>query len=285
MSYKYHITDFLILSSQSETSFYVGHGAPTVAIDPNLKPYKSDLEKFGKYHSQPKNIVVVSAHWQDYLPIQITSSESPGIIYDYFGFPQEMYELTYDFEGNPHLANKIISQLSSNGVDALANNNQGIDHGAWIPLREIYPEGNIPIIQMSIPVPRTPEYLYKLGKILAPLREEGTMFMGSGNVIHNLQYVMQKAQQMGGLFANIPSETWAVETDTWLKEQLDDLNVEKLLASPDEMPNFKHAAPTTEHFDPLYFILGTLRENEMINQFHESFQMGSISMRSFNSES
>ncbi|MFV2015085.1 MAG: class III extradiol ring-cleavage dioxygenase [Candidatus Heimdallarchaeota archaeon] len=271
--------------STYETSIYVGHGAPTVAIDPELKPYKSDLKKFGTKFSQAKSIVVVSAHWQDYFPIQVTSSKNPGIIYDFYGFPQEMYELTYEFQGNPVLANKIIAQLSSHGVNAQLNNNQGIDHGAWIPLREMYPTGNIPILQMSIPVPRTPDYLYKIGKILAPLREEGVMFMGSGNVIHNLQYVMYRVQEMGGLFANIPVESWAAETDGWLKERLDNLHIENLLSSPDKMPNFKRAAPTTEHFDPLYFILGTLKEKEMINHFHESFQMGSISMRSFHSES
>lgn len=285
MSYKYYISNIAIVNDPNEPSIYVGHGAPTVAIDPKLKPYKSDLQKFGKKFSQPKSIVVVSAHWQDYLPIQVTSSESPGIIYDYYGFPQEMYELKYDFKGNPSLASKIISMLSSHGVNALQNNKQGLDHGAWIPLREMYPVGNIPIIQISIPVPRTPDYLFKMGQILAPLRKEGVMFMGSGNVIHNLGYVMKRAQELGGFNADIPDESWAIETDSWLKEQLDDLHYEKLLSSPDLMPNFKHAAPTTEHFDPLYFVLGTLDEKEMINHFHESFQLGSISMRSFHSES
>jgi 4,5-DOPA dioxygenase extradiol len=273
-----------VQNSSDIPSIYIGHGAPTVAIDPNLVDYKNDLLSFGKKISSPKSIVVVSAHWQDYLPVQLTSSDNPGIIYDYYGFPQEMYELTYEYKGNPSLAQKISSILSSQGIDATLNSQQGIDHGAWIPLREMYPEGNIPIIQMSIPVPRSPNYLFKIGQILAPLRNEGIMFMGSGNVIHNLRHVMNKAQQMGGLFVNMPIENWAEQSDEWLKDELDDLNIINLLASPDKMPNFQQAAPTTEHFDPLYFVLGTLRKSEQVNHFHESFQMGSISMRSFHSE-
>lgn len=263
---------------------YIGHGAPTVAIDPSLESYKQDLLELGKKYPNPNSIVVVSAHWQDYLPIQITSSPKPGIIYDYYGFPEEMYQLTYDFMGDPELAKMISQILSTYRIDSNLNKDQGIDHGAWIPLREIYPHAQIPIIQMSIPVPRTQEYLYKIGQILTTLRQEGVMFFASGNLVHNLPHAIKKMSSVGLFESNQPVESWSFDADVWIKEQLDDLNIDKLLRSRELMPNFSFAAPTTEHFDPLYFFLGTLKNNESINHFHESFQYGSISMRSFYSK-
>ncbi|OLS19690.1 MAG: hypothetical protein HeimC2_39960 [Candidatus Heimdallarchaeota archaeon LC_2] len=273
-----------MLLTERMPSLYVGHGAPTVAIDPDFGQYKMDLRKYGKKFPNPTSVVVVSAHWQDYLPIQITGSTKPGIIYDYYGFPDEMYQLKYDFKGDPELANMISQILSTHRIDSVINRDKGIDHGAWIPLREIYPESQIPIIQMSIPVPRTQEYLYKIGQILAPLRGDGVMFIGSGNIVHNLSHIMGKISSFGNTGANQSVESWSFESDIWVKEQLDDLKIDNLLKSRELMPNFSYAVPTTEHFDPLYFILGTLQNNESINHFHESFQYGSISMRSFHTE-
>jgi 4,5-DOPA dioxygenase extradiol len=149
----------------------------------------------------------------------------------------------------------------------------------------MYPKANIPVLQLSIPIPRNPENMFRIGEILSPLREEGILFVGSGNLIHNLPYVMHQARQgkmnLSNLTSKGPVEEWAQETDDWIREKLDNLEVHTLLQAPEKAPNFKMAAPTTEHFDPIYFVLGTLRAEEAVHYFHEGIQAGSLSMRSF----
>ena len=268
------------------TALYIGHGSPENAIQDNR--YHGNLRKFSHDSETPSSIVVVSAHWERHIPLQITSSLNPGIIYDYYGFPQEMYEIEYPVLGNPVLAQKISDLLTTNNIENHLTPNRGLDHGAWVPIRIMYPNAEIPVIQISIPIPREPDFLFKIGQILQPLRNENVMMLGSGNLIHNLPHIFRQ-MQMGkipmGFDASTPVEPWAHETDQWLKEKLDERDIPTLLQSPEKLPNFIHAAPTTEHFDPLYFTLGTLSTNEGVSFIHEGIDGGSISMRSFSSES
>lgn len=266
-------------------SIYIGHGAPLNAMWETS--YSRNLEQFASNHSRPSAIVVVSAHFERDVPLQITSADRPGIIYDYYGFPEEMYELEYDAPGDPKLATSLANTLSDAGRNPTLNSNQGLDHGAWIPLRIMYPKADVPILQLSIPVPRNPKELYRIGQELSSYRENDVMFMGSGNLVHNLPHAFSKVQQFGhGIdgFKEMPTEDWAVEVDNWLKEKLDDRATEDLLNASHQIENFHFAAPTTEHFDPLYFFLGTMSDREGINYIHEGFEGGSISMRSFASE-
>ena len=266
-------------------SIYIGHGAPLNAIWQT--PYRNNLVNFAKDHEKPEAIVVVSAHFERNIPLQITSSERPGIIYDYYGFPEEMYELQYDSPGNPKLAKQLASYLQKAGRAPSLNPHQGLDHGAWIPLSIMYPDANIPIIQLSIPIPRNPEEVFKIGQIVAPLRDQGIMFMGSGNLVHNLPHTFSRMQAFGkGLdgFREMPVENWAMDFDASLKEHLDDHKIDQLLYARNNLEYFHAAAPTTEHFDPLYFVLGTMSDDEGVSYIHEGFEGGSISMRSFVSQ-
>lgn len=262
---------------------YIGHGSPTTVLD--RKQYYKDLQKFSADYKELSSIIVVSAHWQEYLPVQITSSKLPGVIYDFYGFPQEMYELEYNSPGNPELALRIATELKNNNVEAVLNEHQGLDHGAWVPLKIMFPEEQIPVIQVSLPVPRDSSYLFKLGQILSKFRSENILLMGSGNLVHNIPYAMRQMQLgKASIFSdNNVTDEWAKETDEWIKDKLDDKDVESLLQSPQKAPNFKMAAPTTEHYDPLYFALGTMKPSENIDYIHEGFQGGSFSMRSFTS--
>ncbi len=267
------------------SSIYVGHGAPLNAVWDTQ--YRQHLSAFGKT-DRPEAVVVVSAHFEQHIPLQITSAEKPGIIYDYYGFPEEMYQLTYDAPGSPHLAGRLAQLLEQSGRTPMLNADQGLDHGAWIPLKIMYPEVDIPVLQLSIPIPRDPLELYRIGQAVAPLRQEGVMFMGSGNLVHNLRHTFSRMAAHGqGIdgFATMPIEQWAVDVDDWVKEHLDDGNTEMLLASPQKLENFRAAAPTTEHYDPLYFVLGTMSPSEGVSYIHEGFEGGSISMRSFVSQS
>lgn len=274
------------MATQSDLppAIYIGHGSPTTVLE--RKQYYHDLQKFSGEHKDVSAIVVVSAHWQQYLPVQITSSELPGVIYDFYGFPDELYELEYNSPGNPELAQKIAIELKKNNIDSVLNPNQGLDHGAWVPLKIMFPEEKIPVIQVSLPVPRDSKYLFNLGTILNQFRKENILFMGSGNLVHNIPYAMRQ-MQLGrvNIFSdNNKTDEWAKETDEWLKNKLDSYDIESLLHSPSLAPNYKIAAPTTEHFDPLYFVLGVMEPSESVSYIHEGFQGGSFSMRSFTSE-
>ena len=265
-------------------SMFIGHGAPLNAIWDTK--YRDNIAKYSKEIDIPEAILVVSAHWEKQRPLEITSAEVPGIIYDYYGFPEEMYQLKYSAPGNPQLAKKIADQLTNIGFTTELNPNQGLDHGTWIPLKMMFPEAQIPVLQLSIPIPRMPNELYKIGQTLRNLREINIMLMGSGNLVHNLPYAFKQMQTGNISMANWSSartDSWAREADAWIKEQLDAHNTDELLDAPSKLPNFRFAAPTTEHFDPLYFFLGTL-QNEGISYIHEGFEAGSISMRSFTGE-
>jgi 4,5-DOPA dioxygenase extradiol len=273
------------MSSPKAPSVYIGHGAPLNVIWDT--DYKETLRKFSQAIPPPQSVLVVSAHWEQNLPLQITSSFQPPIIYDYYGFPDAMYQLQYQSPGNPTLAQRVAEKLSSVGLKTHLNETRGLDHGAWIPMKIMFPKANIPLLQLSIPLPRKPLELFEIGQQLAEFRKEGIMLLGSGNLVHNLPYVFQQARQ--GKFdfsnwANAPEEEWAKETDSWIKEKLDANNFEDLLDSPIKAPHFNRAAPTTEHFDPLYFVIGTLGRQEGITHIHEGFEAGSISMRCFAGE-
>jgi 4,5-DOPA dioxygenase extradiol len=249
--------------------------------------FQDDLNQFGKKLSSSSSIVVLSAHWEKTLPLSIISTPTPKMIYDFYGFPEALYQIDYKVEGNPKLAKEIADLLSSHGWQYNLESNRGLDHGSWIPLRIMLPTPDIPVIQISLPIPRKPTDLYRIGQALSPLRKEGVAFMGSGNLVHNLPHVNRQAS-LGKLdFQNMssaPIEPWAKEVDSWIADQLENLEIERLLRAPDLIANYKMAAPTSEHFDPLYFVLGLLEKGEGIKTIHESIQGGSISMRCFSAE-
>ena len=227
-------------------SLYVGHGAPLVALEND--DYNHALNKFTTENPIPKTIVVISAHWESYLPIQITSSPNPELIYDFYGFPQELYQIKYPSPGNPVIAKKIAQLLIEKGFQSVLNPLQGFDHGTWIPLSIAYPEANIPIVQISIPIPRTPIELIKIGEALKPLRNEEILLLGSGNIVHNLRRAFFP-QKYG------KTDEWAKTFDDWIKVNLDTLNIDQLNNYRKLAPFNDLAVPTTEHFDPLFFIL------------------------------
>ena len=195
-------------------AIYIGHGSPTTVLD--RKQYYHDLQKFSaNWKENLKSIIVVSAHWQQYLPVQITSSTLPGIIYDFYGFPEEMYQLEYNSPVNPELAQKVSSELRKDGIESVLNPQQGLDHGAWVPLKIMFPEEKIPVIQVSLPVPRDSKYLFKIGQILSRFRSGNNLLMGSGNLVHNIPYAMRQFQLgKADLFSdNNKTDEWAQVTD------------------------------------------------------------------------
>ena len=236
-------------------------------------PYQQALADFGALHI-PKAIVVISAHWVTGSELKITSSSSHATIHDFAGFPRTLYEIEYNAPGAPELAKRIESILSHTGIHSTLDSARGLDHGAWVPLRFLYPKADIPVIQISLPILKTPEELFKIGTALAPLRKESIMILGSGGIVHNLGMIdpMHRDRQ---------PEPWAETFDGWIAEQCELGDTEELFHYQQKAPYAALAVPTPEHFLPLFIALGAGSGSLNVKTIFEGFAYGTLSMRCF----
>ncbi len=260
-------------------AIFISHGAPTLAIE-NGK-YQKSLKRFAKNIQRPSAILAVSAHWEQHKLLQITASTRPKTIHDFWGFPSELYDIQYSAPGSPQLAQKIATKLTASGFSTELNHERGLDHGTWVPLSIMYPEMSIPVLQLSIPKPRSSKELFKLGQVLSEFRNEGIMIFGSGGVVHNLRLAMRNFQLRK---KHLEPDSWAVEFDQWVEEKLLTRSFDDLLQAADKMPLFRKAAPTSEHFDPILLVIGTINRKEGVTTIHESIEYGNLSLRSFATE-
>jgi 4,5-DOPA dioxygenase extradiol len=257
---------------KSVPAVFISHGSPMVAIEEDA--YSEALRFFGEHLMLPRAIVVVSAHWEASTPIRVTASDKPNVIYDFGGFPEELYRLQYPCPGSPELADEIVEMLEAAGLAAAADPRRGLDHGAWIPLRHAFPAAEVPVVQVSLPQPRRIPALLRMGHALAPLRERGVLLLGSGGVVHNLRRVHFEDKAA-------PVEPWAREFDAWVAAKVEDRDLEGLTAYRTQAPHPELAVPTTEHFDPIFFTLGAALPGDHLIPIFEGFHHGSLSMRSF----
>ena len=248
-------------------ALYIGHGAPPLLDDPI---WSSELENWAGKLEKPKAILIVSAHWES-APLALSSTESgTPLIYDFGGFDPKFYNLQYRAPGAPELARRIKASL---GETQTHQSNRGLDHGAYVPLLKMFPEADIPVLQMSIPT-FAPEELYELGKKLAPLRDEGVLIIGSGFLTHGLPYLKDFR-----IDATPPN--WSIEFDLWAKEVLERGAIDELLNYKALAPGLPYAHPTVEHFAPIFITLGasSSAENPIASQI-DGYWMG-LSKRSF----
>ena len=246
---------------------FVGHGSPMNIIADNH--YTRSLHELGRILPKPAAVLVVSAHWQT-RKTQITSALKPQTIYDFYGFPKELYQVRYECPGSPEKAALVekITQQKARG-----NDQRGIDHAAWAVLLHMYPAADVPVMEMSLDVELSPAEHYELGKQLAPLRDEGILIMGSGNMVHNLAQV-NFDQAEGGEY------DWAVKFDRLTEELL--VNREhKRLIEYERLPGSGRAIPTNEHYLPMLYSIALQGENETLRFVCTDIQNGSIAMRSF----
>ena len=217
---------------------------------------------------EPSAILSISAHYEQAPPTLSATSTLP-LIYDFYGFPQPLYELEYAAPGAPILAEQVEALLASH-LDVARDESRGLDHGTWVPLLHMYPDAAVPVLQLSIPWTNDPHRMFELGRALAPLREDGVFILGSGNLVHNLRLVDWEGT------AGTPE--WAGEFDHWLAETLD------AGSSPDleeyrTHPLARICHPTHEHFVPILAIAGAAGEHDPITFPIEGFELGSISAR------
>ena len=254
--------------SRLQPAIFISHGSPMVAIESG--PYQDAMAAFGATQL-PVAIAVISAHWDSGKKIRVTSASTNSLIYDFGGFPRALYELQYDAPGDPELAKRIAALLSPRAV--ALDPQRGLDHGAWVPLRLMFPNANIPVVEISIPANLPPRELFAIGQSLAPLRQEGVLLMGSGGIVHNLRTV-DFAQKNGA------PEQWAVDFDKWFAKAVAERNHE-VIFNYEAAPNARAAVPTPEHFVPVFVTLGAAENAKTLVNIYEGFEHRTISMRSF----
>jgi 4,5-DOPA dioxygenase extradiol len=251
---------------------FFSHGAPTLAIEPG--DYGRALLEFGRNLTpRPRALVVFSGHFEEPLPVRATASARPPLIYDFGGFPDEMYRIQYPAPGDPRLAKEIADLLRIAGIPSALDPSRGWDHGLWVTLRMAFPEADVPIVEVSQPAGASPRELLAIGGALAPLRERGVVLAGSGGIVHNLGRV--RLRGAGGAV-----DGWAKEFDAWVAACLDRMDVESLVRYRAEAPHADLAVPTAEHFNPLFVVLGSLSPGERSATIYDGFQYGNISLRS-----
>ncbi|WP_240677263.1 dioxygenase family protein [Actinacidiphila soli] len=224
-------------------AIYLSHGAPPLADDPvwpgELAAWSADLPR-------PKAILIVSAHWEE-APLALGATTTIPLVYDFWGFPQHYYEVQYAAPGAPALADSVRKLLRGAGTPVQDFPDRGLDHGAYVPLVEMFPAADIPVLQISMPT-LDPVKLLDIGRKLAPLRDEGVLIMGSGFFTHNLAALRQAA---GG---RVPG--WSAEFDDWGRRALEAQDIDALLDFAHKSPAGQLAHPRTEHFAPLFVTLG-----------------------------
>jgi 4,5-DOPA dioxygenase extradiol len=245
---------------------FVGHGSPLNISSDN--PFTRSLAKLADEMPVPESILVISAHWLTRGTF-IMNTELPSQIYDFSGFPKALYNIKYPAKGNPALADKIKKELK---VDHIRSSGDwGIDHGAWSVLKHMYPNAEIPVIQLSIDMTKSPEYHYEMGKMLRFLRDMNVLVLGSGNIVHNLKKV--DFDHIDG-----PVMSWAQRFDEKVKHELSSGNHAALI-NYHELPSNEMAIPTPDHYLPLLYIAAMQINGETLSFPFEGFQNASISMR------
>jgi 4,5-DOPA dioxygenase extradiol len=248
-------------------ALYIGHGAPLLLDDPI---WSSEIASISKKFEKPKAILIVSAHWES-TPISISSATAgTPLVYDFGGFAQKFYEMTYETPDATALAARIAAMMPDN--EPLHESRRGLDHGAWVPLKIMYPDADIPVLQMSMPT-SDPGKLIEIGKRLQPLRDEGVLIIGSGFMTHGLPFLRDWS-----INAQVPG--WSSDFDQWAADALSRGDVDALASYKDLAPAVQYAHPTVEHFTPLFVTLGAATNPESISEtLVEGFWMG-LSKRS-----
>lgn len=252
-------------------SLFVSHGAPTIALD------NSDAHRFLGRLSEtvplPTSILVISAHWETDTP-HVSNAENPETIYDFKGFPQELYEMTYPASGAPSLASHVSELLESAGMGPVTTETRGLDHGAWVPLMLGYPEADIPVTQLSIQPHLDPTHHYQLGQALRPLRDEGVLILASGNLTHNLSEFRGRA-----LDAEAPD--WVRAFDEWASWAIAEGRIDDLLQYRSRGPDAVRNHPTDEHLLPLFVALGAGDPGQPGRHLHKSYSYGVLAMDAY----
>ncbi len=257
------------MNSSHAPVFFISHGAPTFALEPGrLGP---QLTTLGQQLSGVKAVLVVSPHWQT-REVQVMTTAQPETVHDFGGFPRALYELQYPAAGHPQLASLAAEILKQAGWRVSLETKRGLDHGAWVPLRHLLPDAQVPVFQVSMPHTLTTAQALALGQALAPLREQGVMIMASGSMTHNLYEYRQ---------GNVPAADYAVEFTQWIRQAVNQNDAQSLVDYARLAPHAQRAHPTDEHYLPLLVAMGAHAADEAYQLIDGGITNGILSMESY----
>jgi len=253
---------------QRVPAMFIGHGTPMNALETNR--YTEAWQQAARAAPMPKAILAISAHWYT-RGVGVTAMDKPKTIHDFGGFPQALFDTQYPASGDPTLAKRVTELLKP--LDVQLDHGWGLDHGTWSILTHMYPEANIPVVQLSIDGAQPPQFHYDVGKQLGALRDEGVLIVGSGNIVHNLQ-VMQRSDQA-------PAYDWAISFNGFVRTQIQKRNHAPLIQYESQGKAAQLSIPTPEHYLPALYILGLQQDDEPLSILTDGIELGSISMLSF----
>lgn len=253
---------------------FVGHGSPMNAIEDNV--FSRGWQTVSKTLPRPKAILCISAHWETWGTLA-TAMEKPRTIHDFGGFPRELYQAQYPAPGSSWLARE--TQATIKNVTVGLDEDWGLDHGCWSILKPMYPQADIPVVQLSLDTAKTPQAHYDLAKELAPLRLEGVLIVGSGNMVHNLRRIVLKSNSMNDF--NQPfGLDWAIEANELFKKLINENNHAALIDYPALGRSVQLAVPTPEHYLPLLYVLALKQADDSLSYFNDQAVAGSLTMTS-----
>lgn len=253
------------IESTKMPAMFLGHGNPMNAIERN--PFHVSWERLGRLLPRPKAILCISAHWE--APgIRVTSSKQPETIHDFYGFPKELFAVEYPAHGDLKLSQRVSALLQCHEV--VLDPERGLDHGAWSVLRPMYPAADVPVVQLSMDTRQPVQFHYDLARKLAPLRDEGILILGSGNIVHNLRAFR---------YDDPEAPAWAVEFNDAVKQKLFYGDHRALINYGVLSEHAALAVPTVEHYLPLIYVLAVQGEDDKV-EFIDDVVLSAISMTS-----
>lgn len=271
MNNLYNLSKSFKIREKIQPVFFIGHGSPMNGIQEN--EFSNNWKKIGQTIDLPSAVLVVSAHWLT-RGTHVTAMQEPQTIHDFGGFPQELFAVQYPAPGSPFLAEETSKLITSTTVEL--DHEWGLDHGTWTVVRHMFPEANIPVLQLSIDYYKPLQYHYDLAKQLFELRKRGVLIIGSGNMIHNLRMVDWKNIDTPGF-----GYDWAIELNEVLKKHIVQQNHKTLIDYESMGKAALLAIPTPDHYIPMIYNLALQSDKDEISFFNDRLVAGSLNMTSF----
>jgi len=250
-------------------TLFLSHGSPLHALDPGAAG--EAWARLARTLPRPRALLIASAHWETNLPM-VTSASAPETIHDFFGFPEALYRLRYPAPGAPEVAERARVLLSESGFTAASNGCRGLDHGAWAPLLYMYPDADIPVVQLSVQTALGASHHLALGRALAPLAREGVLVIGSGHMTHNLR------ERRPGAAKPL---AYVREFQQWVDAAIRGHDLDALADYRARAPHAVRAHPTEEHFLPLFVALGAAGEGYRAERVYEGIESGVLAMDAY----
>ena len=253
-------------------SVFVSHGSPTFAIDPGQAGPL--LAQFGRDLPRPSAVVVMSPHWMT-RGLRVATTARPETIHDFGGFPQELYAIQYPAPGSPEVAMRVLELLNAAGLEASADEEMGLDHGAWVPVRHLYAQADVPVLQVSMPQSLDPAAAVRIGRALSPLANEGVLILGSGSITHNLREVRWDVG------AGEAAASYSHEFVDWARRAVTHHDENALVNYLESAPHARRAHPTPDHYLPLPFAFGAADARGPVRVIDGGLTFGVLAMDAY----